>query len=562
MADAFEVLRLPANSVVFQQGQAAQGLFLLVQGRAVLVRTVNGKQQVIGEVHANQYVGEDALFHAANERMSMRVTSDSILLFLPRLRFLEVLVTHPEIRDILIRDYPQLAAYAPETFNRQREDEKLLIQQRRHPWTYIRGSFLPIIVGTLLLAVAFAVSTVPALTLLMAMGAIVLTIVWIYYVYVEWRNDSIIVTDKRVIHIEKTILAFEEHVNEVPISSVHEVNYVIPPVDPFARVFNYGTIFIKTAGESGNMTLTLVPNPREIQQLIITNQLNFNRVVENRTREAISAQIERVLNPNAPQQTAETQTEAEEKPFHGPGPGFLSTRFVDEQGHKVYRKHLSVWLTQIFLPLMGIIASVVIAFASLFASSTSSLGFVGLLPAGGLLFISAMWLYWADWDWRNDMLVIGSSTVRLVHRRPLWLEDRNQQFLLSRVDSVTAARDGVVNTLLNRGDVRISLVGDDIPKVFSYVSHPYQVQDEIAEQRAAVLAGREEEERDQYREDIINYLDVYHEKLRQQSPNPPQGGYAYNPPVYPTQPEPPPQPPPADRDGPRPPRIPRTRDGQ
>jgi hypothetical protein len=307
------------------------------------------------------------------------------------------------------------------------------------------------------------------------------------------------------------------------------------------------------------MTLTLVPNPKEVQQLIITNQLNFHRSVEDRNREAIGAQIDKFLNPNVPQQV-EADGGGGEKPFQGPKPSFLSTRFVDEQGQKIYRKHLTIWLGNVFLPVAGIIAAFVIAFASLFVSSVNSFGFVGLLPAAGLLFVSGMWLYWADWDWRNDMLVIGRSTVRIIHRRPLWLQDTNEQFLLSQVDSVSTARDGLLNTVINRGDVRISLVGDDRPKVFSHIPHPYQVQDEITDQRAAVLSNRDEDERQRQREDIVNYLDVFHEKLAEQAPKPAQqSGYSYMPPAYPAQPEPPPEPPPTDRDGPRPPRIPRTR---
>lgn len=563
LAEAFEIIQLPAQTLVFHQGQPAQGLYLLARGQARLVRLSGGEEQAVGEVHANQYVGESALFESVNEHLSLRLMTDSILLFLDRFKFQQVLLAHPEIRYNLTGNYAQLAPDAPDVFRSQRTEEQLLLRQHRHWWAFARGTILPVVLGFALLIAALFFAPSPLLRVIGLLAAFILPALWIYYVYAEWQNDFIIITDLRVIRTEKTILSFEESVSEVPIGSVHEVNYVIPPGDVFARLFNFGTVFVKTAGESGNMTLTLVPNPQQMQQMLMTDQLNYQQSADQRNRAAIASEIDKFLRPDDDQETdAQTDTPAHQPP-PATGPGFLSTRYTDSRGNVVYRKHLSIWAGHIFFPLMGLIGGVVIAGLSLFVATGISLGVVGVVPGAGLFVISLIWLYWADWDWRNDMLIVGEATVRIIHRRPLWLQDNNDQFLLSQVDSVASQRGGVFNTLFNRGDVLISLVGDDNNKVFDNVPNPYGVQDELSEHRAAGLSRVDEDDRQRQREEMVRYLDVYHERQREANPNvPQQEPPPPSPPTDPTQQEPPPPSPPSpppDRDGPRPPRIPRPR---
>jgi hypothetical protein len=94
--------------------------------------------------------------------------------------------------------------------------------------------------------------------------------------------------------------------------------------------------------------------------------------------------------------------------------------------------------------------------------------------------------------------------------------------------------------------------------VFAGVPNPYGVQDELSEHRATVLGQAKASDEQRTRDEIVQYLDVYHERLSQTNArNQPDVGYA--PPVYPPQQQAPPNPPPPDREGPRPPRVPRTR---
>ena len=87
------------------------------------------------------------------------------------------------------------------------------------------------------------------------------------------------------------------------------------------------------------------------------------------------------------------------------------------------------------------------------------------------------------------------------------------------MDSVTINRNGPLNMLMNRGDLLISLIGDDqgSERNFSGVGRPLTVQDEISGQRAAVLARREESEALRRREEFSTWIDAWQTRQQRQA---------------------------------------------
>jgi hypothetical protein len=207
-----------------------------------------------------------------------------------------------------------------------------------------------------------------------------------------------------------------------------------------------------------------------------------------------------------------------------------------------------VWARHIFWPLMAmVICGLLLLFGSRIEAFRDAGVIAQAIAIGGIV-VSFVWVYLADWDWRNDLYIIGDSVVTILHRSPFLLQFREDQVLIQRIHNIEAETTGLLRSLLDYGDVRVLLLGDDKPKVFRDVPGPVGVREEISRrQREAAEEARLEEEQRQ--------LDAVVERMKQQGmippansaalPNPAQiqpapgqvpPGAEYRPPVQPQRP--------------------------
>jgi CRP-like cAMP-binding protein len=563
----FQVLRFEPGEIVFAQGQPTQGMFVFVSGKALLMRqtvpAAPGAQpgeQRLGLITGGQYVNEAALSAPMIESASLRAVEPCVVLFLSRGRLEIVLQAQPALQGNLRGHLDEEEQQVTKTlFTGQRPTEIIVRAWRRHPWVWVRYTPIPVLIGVALGIVALILSAQSA-GIGLALGALALIVTGgvLYYLYSEWKDDALILTSERIVKIHNNLLTFTKSLNEIPLERILEVTIELPPADVAARLFNYGTVVIRTAGETGNLNLNMLPQPQTIQSVIFAERDRFRQVVEQRSRGAIRADVERALGigdggarGDAPSQNAPARSVVR---LGTQGLPFAKTRFINENGEVVYRKHLTVWFSHVALPLVAIGLGIVgmiaaIAGVSLFGGGVP----VGIiLPlAFGVLLFGGVWYYIADWDWRNDIVTINLQTITIIHKRPLWIENQIDRISLSQIDNVISDVQGLVNSILNRGEVRIYLIGAEKPKLIEPIYAPEEFHAEISRRQAELNNKQELERSKQQRDSIGEYLRAYHETMSMEQaaqagarppvqqppyPNVPQQGYPQQP--YPQQQQP------------------------
>ena len=359
------------------------------------------------------------------------------------------------------------------------------------------------------------------LALITAAGGLVMGGATLTYFYLEWRNDSMVVTDSRVIRIERTIPTFTVNINEIPLDRIQEVNTELPQYDLFARIFDYGHIELKNASDAGDLVLDLVPNPDKVQDIIFkrrSQQLEYDEEME---RSTIRADLEKHLgvDTNKPASESDDPDELKIPPKRPPADVWTilapaRMQFQNADGDTVYRKHVTVWLAHIIAPLLVLIGALVV----LIVSVVGNIGAIGFPIAMGMFVFGGLWLWWSDWDWRNDMYVLSDDHITLIHRRPLWLQNEVDQVMLNRVDNVVSETSGLLDSVLQRGNVQISMVGEGLEKAkrFKRVHRPHDIQAELSRRQARAKAKKAQEEQEQRQGDITKYLSVYHETMQNQ----------------------------------------------
>ncbi len=518
ISQAAEVRSYRQNEVIFQQGQPVEGMLTMIAGQAVMLQTnTQGQQQPVATLITGQTINQEGLFQDAIQSTTLIASRPVQIVKLSRTKFMTLLAHHPELKVAFGMSTKETAHHAHDVhFAGQRENEETLLYLHRHWWAFIRLAWLPILIMVLMWFFGIIVGQA-FLSGLLFFGSILLPGLTVLYLYVEWRNDLVIVTDQRVIRIRRTIITFSKKVSEVGIESVHEVNSEVPSNDPFARLFNYGTIEIKTAGNAGNLELDLIPNPDQFQQIIIEDRQRYEKRQAQQHHHSVRAELDSWLAGDTPDRIKQGQgAEASDDPSAPPrkkegSRGYLSTRIEMTNGDVVYRKHLFVWLQQTIIPIILMVFSVGELFLSVFVGG--GIGLIGL-PLGILLFlIGASAYFWADWDWRNDYYVVSDSTITLIHQRPFFLQSLRDQILIERVDNVESESSGLFASIFKFGDVRVSLIGADEPKMFHTVPNPQEIQQDISRRLQRLKRAQSEAEARQQREVLAEYLNVYNQRL-------------------------------------------------
>jgi hypothetical protein len=171
---------------------------------------------------------------------------------------------------------PPLAAFAAfpleVNFEGQDKDEEIVLFVRKHPAVFIPTVFTilamllaPVLV---LLVVGYTGANLPPLGF--DLGILILWIMligtFIIVTFFKWFFNVNIITTERIVDIDFDKI-FYHNVAETQLERVEDVSH--RPVGVWASFFDFGTVYVQTAGEQREFEFKDVPRPRDIQDTIL-----------------------------------------------------------------------------------------------------------------------------------------------------------------------------------------------------------------------------------------------------------------------------------------------------
>jgi membrane protein YdbS with pleckstrin-like domain len=160
------------------------------------------------------------------------------------------------------------------SFETQTEDEKTLLLLRRHfvtniPWIAfsLLMFFVPFLVAYLpQLGELPLYTAVPAnIRALAVLVWYLLAIGFAFEGFLLWYFNVFIVTDKRIVDVDFWGL-LHKSVSETPLLNIQDITHEVGGFWPV--IFNYGQIFVQTAGEIPRLEMTAVPHPDRVHKKI------------------------------------------------------------------------------------------------------------------------------------------------------------------------------------------------------------------------------------------------------------------------------------------------------
>ena len=526
IAEELEEVFVSNGEVVFEQEGRSESFYMIYRGSVRIVRKQQNREIQLAALVSSDYFGEMGLIARRKRSGTVTATSDTTLLVLSREDFEKHYKKAAQLRlnmDVAVRSRKLARTLR---FKWLRRDEVIYFLARKHPFVLYPKLIPPalalIVPSSLFYAYAFILSY--AIVALAAVLSLIAAVGWIWWTVVDWGNDYYIVTNQRVVWLEKVIGLYDSR-QESPLSTILSVNI---ETTQLGRIFDFGNVIVRTW--VGKIPFNHVMHPEQAQHMI---EEYWNRTKEQATnleKEAMKNAIRRRLGlPVPPQPKTDAPAQASPPPKRKSavallrllGANTLKLRY--ETGESViYRKHWVALLFQAWMPFVGSVVLLFLLLGRLIQIIFDS-RLVLFSSANGLsldtwmtVYILALlpflaWLGYEVLDWSNDKFEVTPEQIIDIDRKPFGTESRSAAQLES-ILGTNYVREGILGNLFNYGTVYITVGGTKL--AFEDVMDPATVQSDIDRRRMARKAKQDEARVSAERERMAEWLATYHRNAR------------------------------------------------
>ena len=103
----------PRGSTIFEQGTAAEALYLVLSGEVVVSEEVKGREVETARIGPGDYFGEASLLRDTTHTKSARAETDTELMVVPKESFRALLESTPELDSQVRRKLEQRTPVVP-----------------------------------------------------------------------------------------------------------------------------------------------------------------------------------------------------------------------------------------------------------------------------------------------------------------------------------------------------------------------------------------------------------------------------------------------------------------
>ncbi|HSL45815.1 MAG TPA: cyclic nucleotide-binding domain-containing protein [Anaerolineales bacterium] len=524
IAEKLDEKSYAAGSVIFEQNKKPESFFLIYEGTVRITRRQERKEIQLALLVKDDYFGEMGLIAKRPRSGTAVAITDAALLVMSRDDFEKFYKNIPQLRlnfDLSIKSR-QLARKLQ--FKWLRPDEVIYFLARKHPIQFYRRVIWPLFF--LFVPVVFFYAWVAIVrspfVLLASIVSLVAMVLWGLWYYIDWENDYYIVTNQRVVWLEKVIGIYESRQE----SPLHTILSVAVETTQLGRILDYGDVIVRTW--VGRIPFNEVTHPEQAQDMIEEYWERTKEHAVGMEKEAMKNAIRRQLGIPTPEKPKPAPAVPVAKPpqpkkgrlrlLRALGSGTLKLRY--EAGESVfYRKHWFVLIQQAWISLAGIIAAIVLFFIRMIRLAQSPdeafirivNGSIVIDPYSVAILIALVplvgWLVYEIVDWSNDQFQVTPEQIIDLDKKPFGTQTRNAA-QLENILGTEYQRIGILGEIFNYGTVYITVGGSKL--AFENVIDPASVQSDIDRRREARQAKQAAAKVAAERERMAEWLATYH----------------------------------------------------
>ncbi len=517
VAQELEEETFEPEAVIIKEGSHGDRFYMLYSGTVLVSQ--KGGQKKLGTLVSGDYFGEEELLGGRARVATITAQEETLLLYITREKLRLLLKQIPKLKtnfEVTVTSH-RLARQLQ--FKWLEPEETIYFLARKHEillWQALSMPALSLAIPIAILAyVTFSGAAIPRLVANAALivAAVIFLIILgvMVWRWIDWGNDYYIVTNQRVIWLEKVIGIYDSR-QEAPLSTILSVGV---QTDQVGRWLDYGDVNIRTF--VGKIMFHHVFHPYQAGALIEEHWGRARASSRKQDMEAMKQTIRQKLG--LPAQMVASPDKGEQLIAESPyKPSALALALSNifklrfETGSTItYRKHWIVLVEQTWQPTVLFITGLAVmlwrAIAWLHTPGSGALNQPIISIVGVLLIPIFLWWLYQYVDWRNDIFQVTEDQILDIDKTPLGREERKAA-PLDNILSTEAQRLGFLQVVWNYGDVIITVGGAQL--VFEDVRDPNSVQQDIDRRRAARVERKKKQDAAAERERVADWFVSYH----------------------------------------------------
>lgn len=520
------------QEVVFRQGDPAQHFYLVSDGQfEVLWDNEEGQSQRINLLYPGEFFGDVSLRDGEPRGVTVRAATPGEVLYIGKRDFRALLHHYPALEQSLAVQGQTIEARGLTRFDGQASDEVVLYFERRHWMALVRRS-VKILVALFIMLLVLAAGAfvfreaVQAQTIFAVVWLVALVgpLGWSLWEFLDWYNDQYIVTDCRVIHIERVIGLLNQRY-EVPLDKVQ--NVTVAHATPVAEWLGYGKVIIATAAQgqtTGTLIFDYMPQADLIAERILHELNKQKSQVSNEEQERKRRALRSALGMEPHTEPSPNPTEPPPPPSseNAAGIGTLLTRLGfflrpimrEQRGSTIiWRKHWLILLVNsapAYVLLFALVSGTGVAQLALDLTATASATIWFLSSV--LLVFNLLWLLWLYVDWRNDLYILTNDAILDEEKTPLGFNQETRRAPLDTIQDIRFVQNNPLMVWFGVGNVLIQTAGQQGHFTFDWVQDPRGVQTDIFQYIQERKQSRQRQEAAAINNELVDLIKIYEEE--------------------------------------------------
>ncbi|HEX9090377.1 MAG TPA: hypothetical protein VF831_02755, partial [Anaerolineales bacterium] len=489
------------------------------------------------------FFGADVVLHGRRKAFSITALKPTLLFCIDIGELKMLLNAIPTFTRNIKKQLAWYNLIHSKPFNWLGEAETVKLVSRKHPAYLFVTEMLPLVIAWAGLLVILLATQLLTTSFRLAVGwfgaamvgAAALWALWRFY---DWGNDYYILTDERIVWLERTI-AFYDSRQEAPLVAIKAGE---TKSSLFGRWLGYGDVFTQTF--MGQVIFHHIRNPAEIKNLIdqerklaLERQMKTDiHGIEGKIRQKIEPSgdvtVPSTVTANLPTMPTNKPDPQEMNPVTEPLSFWqallarFQTRMISA-GMITYRKHLYVLFTMTWFPgacMLGLLVGMGLLYYWRVHELINLLTPTAILLLGFALAAAAfLWWLYKFIDWSNDIYRVTPDKIIDSERKPLG-DEITKSAPLENIIGLDYEKLGFLGVVLNFGNVVIN-VGTDNKFIFYGIHNPARAQRDIFNYMFEQRRKKQQTDTMQEQERVSNYIAAYHrqaEDLRKAAKKPPQ----------------------------------------